>query len=504
MIQKQIHYLSKEDTTRLIESIKNPKHKTIVLLMLDTGMRVSEACSIKFSQINFKKKEIIINSLKKRGKEEIRIVPMSDRLYQQFGKYLEQYKKELTPNAPVFPSTQNKTSNIGRKAVWKILKTHKEKLNIEQLHPHALRHTFATHHLEKGTTLEEIKTMLGHKNYNTTLIYADIPTSQLKQKIEAVTAPPPSFWLKIYKKLVPQKKIKLINLAFDNNYFTIGRNQEISELSSFAERGINTLVLGNIGVGKSHLLKNIQTTKKILWLDDGEQIKKSLATILLTIFENKETVLALLWKDFTTDEIKKKIQRESTIALCDLITSNLEPKKYILIIDDITKFTAGGRKTIERLKDTFTLIVGAREVKISDSSFLWNFEKYQIKPLDRNHAIQLTNQLSSGLEIEDWQVYRQHIWEQSGGNPRAISELADRYRKEPFLTIETVRDIRHSGALPEMDMSWIVVLFLGIVMATRYLAGELDNGALRFIGAMAMILLLMYRPIMAQFKRSLL
>jgi site-specific recombinase XerD len=42
------------------------------------------------------------------------------------------------------------------------------------LHPHALRHSFATHHLSAGSSLAEIKTMLGHQNFNTTLIYAEI------------------------------------------------------------------------------------------------------------------------------------------------------------------------------------------------------------------------------------------------------------------------------------------------------------------------------------------
>jgi site-specific recombinase XerD len=47
------------------------------------------------------------------------------------------------------------------------------------LHPHALRHSFATHHLSAGSSLAEIKTMLGHQNFNTTLIYAEIPTEEL-------------------------------------------------------------------------------------------------------------------------------------------------------------------------------------------------------------------------------------------------------------------------------------------------------------------------------------
>jgi integrase len=51
------------------------------------------------------------------------------------------------------------------------------------LHPHALRHSFATHHLSAGSSLAEIKTMLGHQNFNTTLIYAEIPTEELRHRV---------------------------------------------------------------------------------------------------------------------------------------------------------------------------------------------------------------------------------------------------------------------------------------------------------------------------------
>jgi site-specific recombinase XerD len=59
------------------------------------------------------------------------------------------------------------------------------KTNIPALHPHALRHSFATHHLSAGSSLAEIKTMLGHQNFNTTLIYAEIPTEELRHRVNA-------------------------------------------------------------------------------------------------------------------------------------------------------------------------------------------------------------------------------------------------------------------------------------------------------------------------------
>jgi len=116
----------------------------------------------------------------------------------------------------------------------------------------------------------------------------------------------------------------------------------------------------------------------------------------------------------------------------------------------------------------------------------------------------MINNLSIGMEIENWELYRNHIFTQTNGNPRAISELVSRYKKEPFVTNMVVREIKHIGALKEIDMTWLVVIFLGVIMATRYMAKELDEPGLKFIGSVAMIALLMMRPMMYSLKRKFL
>lgn len=501
MLVKPFHYISKAESDLVIKTLKSKHHKVIILLMLDCGLRVSEACSIKFKNFDFKNRTITLQSLKKKSKS-LRSIPISDRLYKCLGDYLQIFKKELSPNKYMFPSKKDENSHISRKTIWAVLKNVKNKTLITNLHPHTLRHSFATHHLSAGTSLAEIKEMLGHKSYNTTLIYAEIPTEKLKERVNAVTSKPKNFLQKAYSFLIPPKKSKLINLNFSENYFTIGRNTEIKLINNNAEIGVNTLLIGTIGTGKSHILNNLDTTKKILRLDDTDAIKKSLVQILLYLHKNKNTVNSILWKDFTTDEIEKKIQRENVIHLCDTIKASVEPKEFILLIDDISAITNSAKKVIERLKDVFVIIAGAREVKANNISFIWNFERVDLKPLNRKYAMQLIQQISSGLEVENWEIFRNHIFDQTNGNPRAITELIERYKKEPFLDTQTIREIKHTGALKEIDMTWMVVMFLGLMTVLRYMARDFDEPALRFIGSIAMVGLLMFRPLMNSLKRK--
>jgi hypothetical protein len=173
-----------------------------------------------------------------------------------------------------------------------------------------------------------------------------------------------------------------------------------------------------------------------------------------------------------------------------------------LIIDDISSITPTTKKVIERLKDTFVIVAGAREIKAVNTSFIWNFEKLEVKNLQRREAMQLINQLANNLEVQDREMFWNHIFDQTAGNPRAITEIINRYRKEPFLDTQTIREIRHSGALPEIDMTWIVIVSLGLLTSLRFLSREMDEPALRFVGSMAMILLFLVRPMMASLRKK--
>lgn len=502
MIVKQFNYISKEESLLMLESIKYIKHKVIVLLMLDAGLRITEACSIKCKNFDFKNRNITIQSAKKRGAKHLRTIPISNRLYQAIGEYLKESNIAIDSNSYLFPSKNSSLGHLSRKTMWEALDLIRKKTNIAALHPHALRHSFATHHLSAGSSLAEIKTMLGHQNFNTTLIYAEIPTEELRDRVNAVTAPPLPWYKKLYSFLVPGKREQLINIDFTESYFSVGRNEELLNLNQNINRNINTLLIGTIGSGKSHLLKNITTNKKVLRLDDSDNIKKSLSQILLYLFQEKETVLAVLWKDFTLEEINKKIQRENVIHLCDTITASVPAFEYCLIIDDITSITPTSKKVIERLKDTFVIVAAAREIKAVNTSFIWNFEKIEVKNLPRRDALKLIVQLTNNLEVSDKEMFWSHIYDQTNGNPRAISEIINRYKKEPFLDTQTIREIRHSGALPEIDMTWIVIVSLGLLTCLRFLSREMDEPALRFVGSIAMILLFLVRPLMANFKRK--
>ena len=209
----------------------------------------------------------------------------------------------------------------------------------------------------------------------------------------------------------------------------------------------------------------------------------------------------MIFGDFDKTQILQKLQKDSVYNLISEIMKITDKHEYIMVIENVDGITTKAAKCIELLKDHFVIITTARQVPLNKSSFLWNFKQIELQPLNRITSIELIHKLSYDLDVEDFELYRQHIYDQSAGNPRVIFELCDRFRKEIYVTEENIRTIRHVGGLKEIDMSWTVMLLLACVALLRYTSREMGSESLRFIGGIAMIGLMFFRFFLSKTKR---
>jgi hypothetical protein len=464
--------------------------------MLDAGLRVSEVCTLQYSNFDLKAKSVVVASLKKRGKTLYRHIPMSTRLYDSLAVHIKE-TGSLTREAYVFPANYptNKSAHMQRKAVNMLLQRLNEKNpELGHIHPHQLRHTFATDLRRNGEELETIKDLLGHKKYDTTLIYAHISPENSRRVIDKLREEKLTLKQRIINLVKPRKASEFIHISSEAHSFTIGRGKEYLQLGNNIEKGINTILIGPVGIGKSHLLSNLHLPdQKIIRFDDLSDIKKSLmGTVLFLVKGDKEEFSRILFGQ-DLEKIDVKLTKMSVTSLTDAIISLTQKGEYTLIIDSIDNLTPKASKVVEDLKLHMTIIAGAREVAMKQGSFLWNFEKVSVAPLSRGESLELIYKLSHSVEVENWELYRNHIYDQSGGNPRVIKELIDRYGKEAIVSEEVVRKVRHFGSMKEFDMTFIVLIGIAGLALMRYMSGELGESKYRFIGGAAMILLMVSR-----------
>ena len=501
-MNNEIHYLDNRQSTELLQVVTNTKHKVCFLLMMDLGLRVSECISLRFKDFDFKRKILRVKSLKKREDVIYREIPISSRCYEALAEYIKTIKY-TDSDAFLFPNYDN-SSHITRKALNRVCERLKAKNpTFKNLHPHALRHTCATNLLGTGAKLEEIKEILGHKSYDTTLIYSHIPTEVLRQRIDSMTAEKPSLKSSLKAFFFPASKSKsIINIQQGARIF-IGREKEQLQCLDLINKNVNVMILGDIGIGKTSLMQSILSdNKKVLEFDDFGDLKKTLCNALLLLYKNdKEHIYNMLYSDYDVDKTRQKLQKDSVQNLAQELINATQKNEYILSIDNCDRISPKGIKVLETLKDHFTIISTARSIPVNKSSFLWNFEIIRLENLKRHSSLELIHKLSYDMEIEDFEQYRSHIWEQSVGNPRVIFELIERYRKEIIVSTDIVKEIKHTGSLAEIDMSLFVMIGLGAMAILRYLGRENGNSSLTFIGGCAMILLIISRYFFSFTKR---
>jgi len=166
--------LSKDEIKKLLASTKNKKSKLMLSLMYACGMRVSEITNLKTEDLDFNEKIGHIRSGK--GRKD-RVFNIPDFLFIKLQKQVENQKSRNQTYLFSGPK-----ENLSSRNIQKIVHKAAKKAGINKdVHPHTLRHSFATHLLENGTDIRYIQTLLGHADLSTTQIYTHISTEQLKK-----------------------------------------------------------------------------------------------------------------------------------------------------------------------------------------------------------------------------------------------------------------------------------------------------------------------------------
>ena len=177
--RKLPNVLSKEEVEKIFTASKNLKHKTMLVMIYSCGLRRSELLQLKLNDIDSNRKVLLIRNAK--GKKD-RITPLSGLVIN----LLREYYKKYTPKIYLFEGQQPFTP-YSERSLEEVLKKGVRLAGIKKpVTLHWLRHSYATHLLERGTDLRYIQELLGHKSSRTTEIYTHISTKQLENIISPI------------------------------------------------------------------------------------------------------------------------------------------------------------------------------------------------------------------------------------------------------------------------------------------------------------------------------
>ena len=180
-------FLPKEDVTLLLDtayksgSNEGQRDAVIMELLYATGLRVGELVSLDLQDVDLS--ESYIRCMGKGSKE--RIVHLYPKALEELRRYLKSARIALLGHRRTEPSlfVNHRGERLTRQWVWTILKTYARKAGIEQnITPHTLRHSFATHLLQNGASLRHVQELLGHSSISTTQVYTHLTNGYVQKE----------------------------------------------------------------------------------------------------------------------------------------------------------------------------------------------------------------------------------------------------------------------------------------------------------------------------------
>ncbi len=159
------------------------RDRAMIELMYSCGLRVSELCGLRVADVQHE--EGCLRCIGKGNKQ--RLVPVGRQALGAVGRYLRESRPQLLGEHPSPYLFVGQSGNpIDRVWYWQLLRHYGQKAGLRKnLKPHMLRHSFATHLLDRGADLRSVQIMLGHSDISTTQIYTHVVEERLKQVYKA-------------------------------------------------------------------------------------------------------------------------------------------------------------------------------------------------------------------------------------------------------------------------------------------------------------------------------
>lgn len=168
--------LSKSEVTKFIESIPDKMYRMVLYTMYSSGLRVGEAVALRVRDIDSERMQIYVEKSKSGSS---RYALLGEKNLLMLRDYVQEWKRRyrysFKPDNYLFPSSHKKGTHITKKTIKNIVWEQAKVLNYgKRVTSHSMRHAFATHLLEKGVDIHDIKELLGHTSLQSTNVYLHV------------------------------------------------------------------------------------------------------------------------------------------------------------------------------------------------------------------------------------------------------------------------------------------------------------------------------------------
>lgn len=291
----------------------------------------------------------------------------------------------------------------------------------------------------------------------------------------------------------------------------VGREDILSTLQENVAKGQHTLLVGPLGIGKSHLLHHFATTleqgsteareqgswgaegpgstgesspspqhpgtpaPQHIYLEHVSPIKPALLGLaeqlhadgVLEVEGIEATYLA--W-----DDVRKKLTPLRVNQLAELVIGCMKHQDYVLVLDHLERVTPTMLPHLNALLDVAVIVAAADELKSSAQRLWWSFDRIEVPPLTNQQARDLLWQVADPDRIAEPQFFETRVLQQAGGNPLAILTMAAKSHMSD-LSAREIRGLHHGAGIDYVPLTPLLMIIGALIVAARFVALGLND-----------------------------
>jgi hypothetical protein len=453
-----LEYLSINETNALLKAIDDPRDHAIITKFLTTGLFVNELLDLKLENIDFDNK-----LLKIEGKRT-RQIPLNNQTYESLANWTKH--RIDTPCQNLFITTKGKVQGLSVRGIDKLIRKHTKQAGLRRnVNSKVLRNTFAINLFSSDITTDQAKEILGISDYESINRYRKAAQNTHIQPLsndDLEHTDTRSKSAKLISKIFPIKptprkaRTKITNISANPEEVIFGRDSTSKEIQACLTKSQSTLLVGVLGIGKTHILKHISKQNPgTIFIPSASPTKEMLMTICINLDPD--------WKS-------KLGTRPNAKDLLNHIKEKAITNPPILAIDDLHKLKVNDIDVLITLLKNFTILATTESTTPKLKQLWWKFKPIELQPLTEEPTKSLISYLTQNMSISDYDLLETQLLNLSNGLPLAIVDTTKQLSYENIVKRTTIRKLHHEAGAHYRDWTFAIIVIWGLIVMSRFIA----------------------------------